>query len=398
MPRLPADALYCVTPNDRQKKPYAASQRDNEPSPWTVQVYMATSAPKPLRLTDARHIQDFTFIDLFAGIGGTRLAFDAAGGKCVFTSEWDTKAQETYKRNYGEEHLSGDITSVVEESVPDHDVLVAGFPCQPFSLAGVSKKNSLGRSHGFLDEAQGTLFFDIIRILKEKKPSAFFLENVKNILSHDKGNTFRVIEGSLRELGYSFQWKIVDASYYVPQNRQRVYMVGYLTGTGMGTPTFTFPDYPANPKPTVRSILERKVDPKYTLTDNLWVYLQGYAAKHAAAGNGFGYGLVDPKGQTRTLSARYHKDGAEILIPQNNKNPRRLTPRECARLQGFPENFIIAVADSSAYKQFGNSVAVPAVRAVAESMRTYISAMRKHRKLFPAQDPQDAQSINNKKS
>lgn len=352
---------------------------------------MATSTPKPLRLADARHIQDFTFIDLFAGIGGTRLAFDAAGGKCIFTSEWDVKAQETYKRNYGEDHLSGDITSVVAESVPDHDVLVAGFPCQPFSLAGVSKKNSLGRSHGFLDEAQGTLFFDIIRILKEKKPSAFFLENVKNILSHDKGNTFRVIEGSLRELGYSFQWMIVDASHYVPQNRQRVYMVGYLTGTGMGTPTFTFPDYPANPKPTVRSILERKVDPKYTLTDNLWVYLQGYAAKHAAAGNGFGYGLVDPKGQTRTLSARYHKDGAEILIPQNNKNPRRLTPRECARLQGFPENFIIAVADSSAYKQFGNSVAVPAVRAVAESMRTYILAMRKHRKLFPAQDPKYAQ-------
>ena len=345
---------------------------------------MATSAPKPLRLADARHIQDFTFIDLFAGIGGTRLAFDAAGGKCVFTSEWDSKAQDTYKSNFGDDHLNGDITKVDAATVPDHDVLIAGFPCQPFSLAGVSKKNSLGRAHGFLDKTQGTLFFDIVRILKEKKPSAFFLENVNNIISHDNGNTFKVIEGSLRELGYSFQWKVVDASHYVPQNRQRVYMVGYLIGAGAENPTFVFPDYPAGPKPKVRSILEKKVKQKYTLTDNLWTYLQAYAKKHAAAGNGFGYGLAERKGQTRTLSARYYKDGAEILIAQTGKNPRRLTPRECARLQGFPENFNIPVSDTSAYKQFGNSVAVPAVHAVAKSMLPYVVALKKYRQLFPS--------------
>jgi len=324
-------------------------------------------------------------VDLFAGIGGIRLAFEAAGGRCVFTSEWDPRARETYQANFGETPIEGDIRSVSTDSIPDHDVLVAGFPCQPFSLAGVSKKNSLGRSHGFADETQGTLFFEIVRILREKRPSAFFLENVRNLVSHDNGNTFRVIEGSLRELGYSFQWKLVDASHYVPQNRQRVYMVGFLAGAA--EPTFRFPPYPTAPKPVMRDVLSGKVPARYTLSDKLWQYLQGYAAKHAAAGNGFGYGLVDRGGQARTLSARYGKDGAEILVPQRNKNPRRLTPRECARLQGFPETFQIPVSDAPAYKQFGNSVAVPAVRAVADSMRPFVVALKTYRALFAEEAP-----------
>jgi DNA (cytosine-5)-methyltransferase 1 len=338
---------------------------------------------KPLRLEDARKNKSFTFIDLFAGIGGTRLAFDAAGGKCVFTSEWDKNAQKTYQANFGGEPIHGDITQIAASDIPDHDVLIGGFPCQPFSLAGVSKKNSLGRAHGFLDETQGTLFFDIVRILKEKRPAAFFLENVRNIKSHDSGNTFRIIEGALRELGYSFQWKLVDASYYVPQNRLRVYMVGYDVGINRPDPLFRFPQYPETDKPCLRDILEKRVPKKYVLSDNLWEYLQNYADKHAAAGNGFGYGLSDLNGASRTLSARYYKDGAEILIPRRSGNPRRLTPRECARLQGFPDSFVIPVGDSAAYKQFGNSVAVPAVRAVADSMHPYITEIKRYRCLFP---------------
>jgi len=335
----------------------------------------------PTRLAGSRRTKEFTFIDLFAGIGGIRLAFEAAGGRCVFTSEWDQRARQTYQANFGDAEIQGDIRSVSADEIPDHDILVAGFPCQPFSLAGVSKKNSLGRAHGFADETQGTLFFEIIRILREKRPSAFFLENVRNLVSHDGGNTFRVIEGSLRELGYSFQWKLVDASHYVPQNRQRVYMVGFRVGAA--EPKFEFPEYPRGPKPALRSILLSKAPARYTLSDKLWKYLQRYAAKHAAAGNGFGYGLVNRGGQARTLSARYGKDGAEILIPQKNKNPRRLTPRECARLQGFPESFQIPVSDGPAYKQFGNSVAVPAVRAVADSMRPYVVSIKAYRALFP---------------
>lgn len=301
------------------------------------------------------------FIDLFAGIGGIRLGFEHAGCKCVYSNEWDTYAQKTYAANFGETP-EGDITKVDAASIPDHDILTGGFPCQPFSIAGVSKKNSLGRATGFADETQGTLFFDVCRILKEKYPRAFLLENVKNLKSHDKGNTFRVILSSLQELGYTVYYQILDGQAFVPQHRERILLVGFRD-TDI---PFEFKITPVTPKPKIRDILEPEVDPKYTLTDKLWTYLQNYAAKHKAAGNGFGYGLVDLDGITRTLSARYYKDGSEILIPQEGKNPRRLTPRECARLMGFPDSYKIPVSDTRAYKQFGNSVVVPLIGSVAE--------------------------------
>ena len=301
------------------------------------------------------------FIDLFAGIGGIRLGFEHAGCKCVYSNEWDPYAQKTYAANFGETP-EGDITKVDAATIPDHDILTGGFPCQPFSIAGVSKKNSLGRATGFADETQGTLFFDVCRILKEKYPRAFLLENVKNLKSHDKGNTFRVILSSLQELGYTVYYQILDGQAFVPQHRERILLVGFRDAD---TP-FEFKITPVTPKPKIRDILEPEVDPKYTLTDKLWTYLQNYAAKHKAAGNGFGYGLTDLDGIARTLSARYYKDGSEILIPQEGKNPRRLTPRECARLMGFPDTFKIPVSDTRAYKQFGNSVVVPLIGSVAE--------------------------------
>ncbi|WP_027378336.1 DNA (cytosine-5-)-methyltransferase [Chryseobacterium daeguense] len=308
----------------------------------------------------------FKFIDLFAGIGGIRLAYQNVGGNCVFTSEWNKFAKKTYEANFGEVPY-GDITEISEKNIPDHDVLLAGFPCQPFSIAGVSKKNSLGRKHGFLDETQGTLFFDIARILDYKKPKAFMLENVKNLVSHDKGNTFRVIKNTLTELGYSIHYKVLDAKHLVPQHRERIIIIGFRNDIFNGNENFEFPDLP-KPKAKIKDILEPVPDLKYTLSDKLWNYLQDYAAKHKAKGNGFGYGLTDLEGISRTMSARYYKDGAEILIPQADSNPRRLTPRECARLQGFPDNFIIPVSDNQAYKQFGNSVAVPLIQAVAKQL------------------------------
>lgn len=308
----------------------------------------------------------FRFIDLFAGIGGIRLAYQNLGGKCVFTSEWNDQAKRTYEANFGEVPF-GDITKISEKQIPDHDVLLAGFPCQPFSIAGVSKKNALGRAHGFLDETQGTLFFDIARILKYKKPAAFMLENVKNLRSHDKGNTFRVIESTLKELGYSVHAQVLDGKYYVPQHRERIIIVGFREDIFEGKEDFRFPEVPENQK-VFKNILEKDVDPKYTLTDKLWKYLRDYADKHKAKGNGFGFGLTDLEGVSRTLSARYYKDGSEVLIPQKGKNPRRLTPRECARLQGFPDDFVIPVSDTQAYKQFGNSVTVPLIQAVAKQL------------------------------
>jgi DNA (cytosine-5)-methyltransferase 1 len=317
-----------------------------------------------------------------------RLAFEAAGAECVFTSEWDKFAVQTYVANHGIKHpIFGDIREVDPKSIPNHDVLVAGFPCQPFSLAGVSKKNSLGRSHGFADETQGTLFFYIAEILNHKKPKAFLLENVKNLLSHDKGNTFRVIQKVLvEELGYHISFQIIDAAKYLPQHRERIFIVGYRE------PNLKF-DWEAvkpNPKSVISSVkqilqenlpapehdVEKYFDgepnstaPKYVLSDNLWNYLQAYAEKHRKAGNGFGFGLANLDGVTRTLSARYHKDGSEILIPRSTQgNPRRLTPRECARLMGYPDSFTIPVSDTQAYKQFGNSVAVPVVTAVAKEL------------------------------
>ena len=300
----------------------------------------------------------FTFVDLFAGIGGIRMALDGLGGKCVFASEWDKYSQATYRANFG--HLpEGDITQIPDDQVPDHDILTAGFPCQPFSIAGVTKNNALGNAHGF-EHTQGSLFFDVARIINAKRPSAFILENVKNLLCHDGGNTFKVVQDVLgQHLGYHVFYKVIDAQRLVPQHRERVFIVGFRDPVDFEFPTI--PDL----KPRLRDILDPVVPSKYTLSNKLWQYLQGYAEKHRAKGNGFGYGLAPPDGVTRTLSARYYKDGSEILIAQQGKNPRRLTPRECARLMGFPEGFDIVCSDTQAYRQFGNSVAVPIVREVA---------------------------------
>jgi DNA (cytosine-5)-methyltransferase 1 len=307
----------------------------------------------------------FTFIDLFAGIGGMRLAYENVGGRCVYSNEWNKYSQQTYYANFGEQP-EGDITKVDAKTIPDHDILVAGFPCQPFSIAGVSKKISLGRKTGFEDKTQGTLFFDVCRILKEKRPKAFMLENVKNLKSHDKGRTFKTILESLDELKYKVFFAVLDGQNFVPQHRERIIIVGFDMERYGDDIEFDFDITLVNPKPVMRDILEKKVDDKYTLSDNLWTYLQNYAAKHRAAGNGFGYGIAPLDGVSRTISARYHKDGSEILIAQKGKNPRRLTPRECARLQGFPESFVIPVSDTQAYRQFGNSVVVPLIENVAK--------------------------------
>ena len=308
----------------------------------------------------------FKFIDLFAGIGGIRLAYQNLGGKSVFTSEIDNFAKKTYEINFGEVPF-GDITKINENDIPDHDLLLAGFPCQPFSIAGVSKKASLGREHGFKDATQGTLFFDIARILDVKKPKAFMLENVKNLLSHDKKLTFKVISGIL-SVDYKLFFKVLDGRFYVPQHRERIIIVGFRKEIFGEDVAFSFPE-PDLKERKFKTILDPKPDEKYTLSDKLWSYLQNYAIKHKAKGNGFGFGMTDLNGVSRTLSARYYKDGSEILIPQNGINPRRLTPRECARLMGFPDTFVIPVSDNRAYKQFGNSVIVPMIQAVAGQVK-----------------------------
>jgi DNA (cytosine-5)-methyltransferase 1 len=334
---------------------------------------------------------DFTFIDLFAGIGGLRRGFEAQNGRCLFTSEWDAPACKTYKANFPDsDDIWGDITELrtpekIGSTIPDHDLLLAGFPCQPFSLAGVSKKNSLGRAHGFLDKTQGTLFFNIVRILDTKKPKGFLLENVKNLRSHDAGRTYTVIMGALRELGYHVYDCVIDASAWVPQRRERVFLVGFRDPVSFDFKSLARP----RTEPTLGDILHRAdevpeepyttvrkgrtvVSDRYTLSDHLWQYLQDYAAKHRAKGNGFGCSVFGKGGVARTLSARYHKDGSEILIEQKGKNPRRLTPRECARLMGFDsassKPVAIPVSDTQAYRQFGNSVVVPIVDALAREM------------------------------
>ncbi|RKD30300.1 DNA (cytosine-5-)-methyltransferase [Lacrimispora algidixylanolytica] len=316
----------------------------------------------------------FTFIDLFAGIGGMRLAYEQVGGKCVYSSEWNKYSQQTYYANFGEQP-EGDITQVDAKEIPDHDILVAGFPCQPFSIAGVSKKVSMGKKTGFQDKTQGTLFFDVCRILKEKRPKAFMLENVKNLKSHDKGRTFKTIEESLEELNYKIFYAVLDGQSFVPQHRERIIIVGFDMERYGNNIDYKFDLSPIQPKPVMKDILEKKVDEKYTLSDKLWVYLQNYAAKHKAAGNGFGYGIAPLDGVSRTISARYHKDGSEILIAQRGKNPRRLTPRESARLQGFPETFLIPVSDTQAYRQFGNSVVVPLIANVAKLIINEIKSL-----------------------
>lgn len=316
----------------------------------------------------------FTFVDLFAGIGGMRIAFEENGGQCVFSCEWDKYCQKTYFENFGVVPV-GDIKQVYEKDVPNHDILVAGFPCQPFSIAGVSKKNSLGRETGFLDKTQGTLFFDVLRILNEKRPRAFLLENVKNLKSHDKGRTWKVITEALDALEYEVFSEVLDGQSFVPQHRERVFIVGFDRRRYGKNIDFSFDLSKPNQKPQLGQILDPEVDDRYTLSEHLWQYLQDYAAKHQAKGNGFGYGLANLEGVARTLSARYYKDGSEILIPQDKSTPRRLTPRECARLQGFPDTFKIPVSDTQAYKQFGNSVVVPLVTSVAEKIVEKLSTM-----------------------
>lgn len=344
----------------------------------SVNDFIASSIMQSLsnQMQAEKHDAVFTFIDLFAGIGGMRIAFESNGGDCVYSNEWNKYSQQTYFANFGEQP-DGDITKVDARIIPNHDILVAGFPCQPFSIAGVSKKQSLGRETGFEDKTQGTLFFDVCRIIKAKRPKAFLLENVKNLKSHDKGNTFKVIMESLEELNYEVFYEILDGQNYVPQHRERILIVGFDRQQYGKDIDFQFNISPVEPKPVMKDILEECPDNKYTLSDKLWAYLQNYAAKHKAAGNGFGYGIADLNGVSRTLSARYYKDGSEILIAQEGKNPRRLTPRECARLQGFPDTYKIVVSDTQAYRQFGNSVVVPLMTDVAGLIVAKIQEMER---------------------
>lgn len=299
-------------------------------------------------------------IDLFAGIGGIRLGFEQAfigDVKCVFTSEIDKFAIETYKANFGEENIHGDITQIPTKSVPNHDILLAGFPCQPFSMAGLKK--------GF-EDTRGTLFFDIERILLDKKPQAFLLENVKQLKGHDKGNTLKVIMEHLHKAGYKTYVNILAArDFGIPQNRERIYIVGFRDHSV----EFEFPQ-PTRIPTKVGNILEQSVDEKYTISDKLWEGHQRRKLMHKEKGNGFGYSLFNQESEyTNTISARYYKDGSEILIEQEGKNPRKLTPREAARLQGFPEEYEIPVSDNQSYKQFGNSVCVPVIAAIAFQMK-----------------------------
>jgi DNA (cytosine-5)-methyltransferase 1 len=356
-----------------------------------VVAYLRSLLADRIAIHPAEADASFTFVDLFAGIGGLRKGFETIGGNCVFTCEWDKYAQKTYLANFGEAHpIAGDIVQIASENIPEHDVLLAGFPCQPFSIAGVSKKNALGVPHGFACDTQGTLFFEVARILHHHKPKAFLLENVKNLLSHDRGRTFSVIKRTLKEeLGYNLFVKVIDARVVVPQHRERVLLVGFRDETGFTWDDFVLPDAAGGPR--LRSILhpedgtedpeapytddKGRVARRYYLTDHLWQYLRNYADRHRAKGNGFGFGLVGPDDVARTLSARYYKDGSEILVRTDSTTPRRLTPRECARLMGFDTHagkMIIPVSDTQAYKQFGNSVVVPVIEAVARHMKPHL--------------------------
>ncbi len=336
--------------------------------------------------------EQIKFIDLFAGIGGFRIAFDGAGAKCVFSSEIDKFARHTYSANYLNEtihwrdsekykehpELHGDIRLIDKEDIPDFDILAAGFPCPTFSLAGVSKRNSLGMKHGFDDQEKGQLFFQIIEILKVKKPSAFLLENVKNLVSHNKGQTFKIVKQELEELGYTISYDIFDAAKLVPQHRERILIAGFKSNLNVDfdLKKINIPDR----KPKLENILtpSEEVDEKYTISHKLWNYLQKYREKHRKKGNGFGYSLAKLDDVSRTMSARYYKDGSEILIDQKHlgKNPRMLTEWEAASLFGFPKEyrkvygreFKIPVSRTQAYKQFGNSVCVPLVSIIAKKM------------------------------
>lgn len=348
----------------------------------------------PLTNDQSKMGSRFTFIDLFAGIGGLRRGFDSIGGQCVFTSEWDRFCRLTYVANYGDqEEIVGDLRQVPAREIPRHDVLLAGFPCQPFSIAGVSKKKALKRPHGFECETQGTLFFEVARVIAHHRPQFFVLENVKNLRNHDGGRTFRIIRETLEhDLGYSVHSRVLDARPWVPQHRERIFIVGFRDPSD-----FLFDSMPT-PEPAVGPKLDSILHPedgseseepdytgpsgevllRYTLSEHLWKYLQTYAEKHRKKGNGFGFGLVGPQDVARTLSARYYKDGSEILIKQPEKRPRRLTPRECSRLMGFDKagesTFKIPVSDTQAYRQFGNAVVVPVAEAVARHLEPWIAA------------------------
>jgi DNA (cytosine-5)-methyltransferase 1 len=413
-----AEFLNTVSANDRCRE--TINRWINGKAPISLSHSEFCGLQKLLPQAPAKNKKySFDFIDLFAGIGGIRRGFEEAGGRCVFTSEWNKYAVRTYKANFYSDpdnhSFNNDIREItlsdqdvtelfaernIDKKIPPHEVLLAGFPCQPFSIAGVSKKNSLGVKHGFECKTQGTLFFDVARIIAAKKPAAFVLENVKNLKSHDKGRTFKVIIETLTELGYwisdmdhvgSNDPKIIDGKHFVPQHRERIVLVGFRKdlevhdGFSLRDISKFFPKQ----KPVLSDILEENVDEKYILTQKLWEYLFNYAIKHKEKGNGFGYGLVKGTDTTRTLSARYYKDGSEILIDRgfdpdkppfgqaNLKNrPRRLTPLECARLMGYNSlgqpNFRIPVSDTQAYKQFGNSVVVPVFYAVAKLMKQRI--------------------------
>jgi DNA (cytosine-5)-methyltransferase 1 len=388
--------------SERQARRYEdITEAGCDPSPLVLEAMRRVArldAPvrKPGTQPETGQAAQFRFIDLFAGIGGLRRPFEEIGGKCVFTSEWDKYSRQTYAANYHddpfEHEFAGDIRPYAADPsrVPEHDVLLAGFPCQPFSIAGVSKKNALGRPHGFLDDTQGTLFYDLAKIVAYHRPAAFLLENVKNLESHDRGQTFGTIMNVLTaELGYRVQYRVISSHPWVPQKRQRIFIVGFRDDIEFD---FDQLEIPEGRQPVLGDIMENDPPAKYTLTHHLWTYLRNYKEKHASAGNGFGYSVFGPGDVTRTLSARYYKDGSEVLVDQKgNRPPRRLTPRECARLMGFDEpqgdSFRIPVSDTQAYRQFGNAVVVPVVRAVAKLMAPHVHAALKPRTL--AQNRQD---------
>ena len=373
---------------------------------WTTPRRAAVECLTAIVREKRRSVGAFSFIDLFAGIGGMRRGFEAVGGRCVFSSEWNRFCHKTYLANFDCDHeIAGDITAIPAAGIPEHDLLLAGFPCQPFSIAGVSKKNALGMAHGFRCDVQGTLFFDVARIIDHHRPRAFLLENVKNLLGHDRGRTFEVIRRTLtEELGYRISWRVMDARCYVPQHRERIFIAGFRDGAGCILDDLELPD--ADAGPTLVAVLHPEdgsgePEPgytdgrgralaKYTLSDHLWRYLRDYADKHRRRGNGFGYGLCGSDDISRTLSARYYKDGSEILVRQPDRAPRRLTPRECARLMGFDApngpRFRIPVSDTQAYRQFGNAVVVPVVEAVARHMAPWLDDRAgSERRTFPGQ-------------
>ena len=299
---------------------------------------------------------DYNFIDLFAGIGGIRLGFEGIFGKCVFSSEWDKYAQITYESNFGDK-TNGDITQISEKEIPAFDILLAGFPCQPFSNAGLRK--------GF-EDTRGTLFFYVARIISHHKPKVVFLENVKGLKNHNKGSTYKTIQNILENMGYNVYSHVLNAKDFgVPQNRERIYIIGFLDNVD-----FSFPNAPFKQVKVGDILLKSNISEKYTLSDKLWEGHQRRKKKHIEKGNGFGYSLFNENSlYTSTISARYYKDGSEVLIEQKGKNPRKLTPREAARLQGFPDQFDIPVSDTQAYKQFGNSVCVPVIKTLAQQIK-----------------------------